>query len=72
MSIEVSVTLYGPQIMRELAAEPEELYYGLLELSENSTPGAVAESLSDRIEPEDDILIWLEDLVAALKNPSGA
>lgn len=61
MGIQLYTTVYGPDIMRELANDGEEFRYGLMELAENFSPSDLANeikgemSLGDRGELRD----WL-------------
>jgi hypothetical protein len=68
MGIQIETTVYGPQLARELAAEPEEFAYALQELLDFDAAKLGAEIYGDISYGEtDNIVGWLRSFADAIE-----
>lgn len=71
MSIQHTVTLYGPELARALAGDSEEMAYFLKTLAEDYDPADIAEDIADELSNAEEIATFLRRLADAL-HPEGA
>ncbi len=67
MSIELSLSVYGPQLATALAGDPEELSYFFKTLSEDYSATDLGEEIADYIHDPELIAEWLQELARAIE-----
>lgn len=67
MSIELSLTVYGPQLATALMNDDEELAYALNTMAEDGNPARLGANISDLIPDPAAVVVFLRALADAIE-----
>ena len=67
MSIQLELTVYGPELARALAGDAEELAYFLQTLSEDHSATDLGAEVADHGSDQANVADWLEELARAIR-----